>query len=173
MALFSATFFQQKKYYLAFFILIISSLIGFEHWQRNRPIPAPTVTFMTIQGKKIALTELRGKAVLVTFWATDCPSCIKEVADFITLYQQFHPRGLEIIAVAMYYDPPSHVVEMTKMKQIPYFVALDLRAELAKAFGFIEFTPTTLLINPQGQIIFKQVGLFNLNAMKNTLQQLL
>jgi peroxiredoxin len=173
MALFSATLSRQKKYYFAFFILIISSLIGVELWQRNQPIPAPTVTFMTTQGKKIALQELRGKAVLVTFWATDCPSCIKEVADFITLYQQFHPRGLEIIAVAMYYDPPSHVVEMTKAKQIPYPVALDLRAELAKAFGFIEFTPTTLLINPQGQIIFKQVGLFNFTDMQNTLQQLL
>ena len=51
---------------------------------------------------------------------------MKEVNDFVDLYRQFHSKGLEIIAVAMYYDPPNHVLEMTQAKQIPYLVALDL-----------------------------------------------
>jgi peroxiredoxin len=173
MATFSTPFFQQKSYYIAFFILVISGLVGFEVSQRDRPWPAPEVTFTTLKGEKIALQNLRGKAVLVTFWATDCPSCVKEVNDFIDLYQQFHAKGLEIIAVAMAYDPPNHVVEMTAMKRIPYHVALDLRAVHAQAFEQVEFTPTTFLINPQGQVIFKKVGLFSLADMQNRLQQLL
>src|SRR5512137_1942547 len=64
----------------------------------------PNVTFSTITGKKINLKELSGKPVIVTFWATDCPACIKEIPDLIDLYKQYHKQGLEIIAVAMYYD---------------------------------------------------------------------
>ncbi len=109
---------------------------------------APEVTFTTITGEKIALKDLHGKPVIVTFWATDCPSCIKEIPHLIDLYTQYHARGLEMIAVAMYYDPPNHVVDMTKAKQLPYNVALDLKSELAMAFGGVMFTPTTFLIAP-------------------------
>jgi hypothetical protein len=70
----------------------------------------------------------------------------------------------------MAYDPPNHVVEMTKMKQIPYHVALDLNSETAKAFSGVPFTPTTFLISPQGQIVFHKVGLFDLNAMRERIQ---
>lgn len=81
---------------------------------------APDSTFTTITGKRISLSQLRGKPVLVTFWATDCPSCLEEIPHLIDIYQHFHPLGLEIIAVAMIYDPPSRVVAMTQAMQIPY-----------------------------------------------------
>ena len=154
-------------------LLILLSSIASVIWKPQRILPAPDATFMTIHGEKIALKNLRGKLVIVTFWATDCPSCVQEVSDFTDLYQQFHKKGLEIIAVAMYYDPPNHVLEMSKAKQIPYPVALDLRAEHALAFGKIEFTPTTFLINPAGQIVLRKIGRFEMEEMKQRLQQLL
>ena len=117
---------------------------------------APDVTFTTITGKKIALKDLRGKPVIVTFWATDCPACIKEIPDLIDLYTQYHHRGLEMIAVAMYYDPPNHVVNMTKARQLPYNVALDLKAEHAHAFGDVQLTPSTFLIGPDGSVALKR-----------------
>lgn len=156
--------------FLVFALYVVITTIA---WNSYRIIPAPDVTFMTLKGEKIALKNLRGKPVLVTFWATDCPSCVKEVNDFVDLYQQFHSKGLEIIAVAMVYDPPNHVVEMTQAKQIPYFVALDLQAKHALAFGKIEFTPTTFLINPAGQIVFSKIGRFDFEDMKHRLQQFL
>ena len=52
----------------------------------------PNVTFTAITGKKIALKELRGKPVIVTFWATDCPGCIKEIPHLIDLYTQYHKQ---------------------------------------------------------------------------------
>lgn len=171
MVTFNALFLKQKKYYLFILLLLIIGLISFDLWQSNLPKLAPDVSFITIKGEKIALKNLRGKPVLVTFWATDCPSCVKEINDFIALYQQFHTQGLEIIAVAMYYDPPNHVVEMTTAKQIPYKVALDLNAELAYAFGRIQLTPTTLLINPQGLIVLKKTGRFELADMQQRIQQ--
>lgn len=134
---------------------------------------APDVTFTTITGQKIVLKDLRGKPVIVTFWATDCPACIQEIPDLIDLYNQYHASGLEMIAVAMHYDPPNHVVDMTKAKQLPYNVALDLSSEHAQAFGGIMFTPSTFLIAPDGAVVKQEIGLFNIATMKTTIESLL
>jgi peroxiredoxin len=134
---------------------------------------APDVTLTTISGKKITLKNLRGKPVIVTFWATDCPACIKEIPHLVDLYTQYHKQGLEIIAVAMYYDPPNHVVTMTKIQQLPYHVALDLTAELAHAFGSVQLTPSTFLISPDGLFALKKTGVFDPAEMKSRIETLL
>ncbi|MDD5461744.1 MAG: TlpA disulfide reductase family protein [Methylococcales bacterium] len=133
----------------------------------------PDVKFTTITGKKIALKDLRGKPVIVTFWATDCPACMKEIPHLVDLYAQYHKQGLEIIAVAMYYDPPNHVVTMTENQQLPYDVALDLTAELARAFGDVQLTPSTFLISPEGSFVLKKTGPFDIADMKSRIELLL
>lgn len=132
---------------------------------------APETTFSTITGKKIALQDLRGKPVIVTFWATDCASCIKEIPHLIELYQRYHNQGLEIIAVAMAYDLPNHVLDMTKAQQLPYHVALDMQSENAHAFGDVSLTPTTFLIAPDGSIALQKTGLFDLPEMNSQLSK--
>lgn len=154
-------------------LLVVGLLMSqFKLFQQNT-LSVPQVVFTTITGKKIDMKDLKGKPTIVTFWATDCASCIKEISPLIDLYDQFHPKGLEIIAVAMYYDLPSHVVAMTKAKQIPYDVALDLRAEHAKAFWQVELTPATFLISPKGDIVTHKIGLFNKAEMKQQIETLL
>jgi peroxiredoxin len=153
-------------------ILLISLLLALWFWQYSTLVSAPDVTFTTITGKKIELRKLQGKPIIVTFWATDCASCIKEIPRLIELYNQFHPKGLEIIAVAMYYDPPNHVVNMTKAKQLPYDVALDLKAEHAFAFSQVRLTPSTFLISPSGHIIMQKTGKFDIAKMKRQLNNL-
>jgi peroxiredoxin len=133
---------------------------------------APDVTFTTITGKKIALKDLRGKPVIITFWATDCPGCIKEIPHLIDLYTQYHKQGLEIIAVAMYYDPPNHVVTMAEDQHLPYHVALDLKAEHAHAFGDVQLIPTTFLITPDGLIALKKTGAFDPAEIKTRIETL-
>lgn len=134
---------------------------------------APERSFTTITGKKLALQDFHGKPVLVSFWATDCPGCIKEIPELIELYQRYHKRGLEIIAISMYYDPPSHVVGMADARQLPYPVVLDLRAEHAKAFGDVALTPSTFLISPDGEIALKYIGAFDFAALKNQIENFL
>ena len=158
---------------LTLFLLIGLVIVSLRLWQTESITPAPAASFTSITGKKIELAQLQGKPVIITFWATDCPGCVKEIPHLIELYQQFHPKGLEIIAVAMYYDPPSHVVAMTKAKQLPYHVALDLKAEHANAFGQVQLTPTTLLISPAGYIVKKNTGEFDINDMKHRIKKLL
>jgi peroxiredoxin len=134
---------------------------------------APDVVFTTITGKQVALRDWRGKPSVVTFWATDCPSCMLEIPHLIDLYRQFHPQGLEMIAVAMAYDPPSHVVAMTRDRQLPYHVALDLHSAHALAFGNVQFTPTTFLIDPEGRIAEKSVGVFDYSTWQSRIAAML
>ncbi len=153
-------------------LLIIAIAISGWVWYRQALTPAPEITFTTITDKKIALKDLLGKTILINFWATDCKSCIEEVPHLIELYENYHLRGLEIIAVNMYYDLPNHVVAMTTAQRIPYHVALDLRSEHAAAFGDVQLTPTTFVINPQGKISFKKTGMFDVLAMKKRIETL-
>lgn len=154
-------------------LFLIGLLTAAYSLQRSKiSVSAPDISFTTITGKKIDLSKLKGKPVIITFWATDCASCIKEIPHLIELYNQFHPSGLEIIAIAMYYDPPNHVVYMTKAQKIPYHVTLDLKAEHAMALGNVQFTPTTFLISPEGHIVMKKTGLFDLSDLKHRIENL-
>jgi thiol-disulfide isomerase/thioredoxin len=134
---------------------------------------APDSIFTTITGKKIALKDLTDKAVLVTFWATSCPSCITEIPHLVALHKQYHNQGLEIIAVAMFYDIPSRVIAMSQAKQLPYDITLDVQAVHAREFGDILLTPSTFLISPDHKIIWSGLGSFNVNDMKNRIKTLL
>ena len=116
---------------LSIFLLVASSVSIF----LTKPVAAPDVSFKTITNKTIQLKDLQGKVVLITFWASNCVSCIKDIPHFKSLYQDYHQAGLEIIAIAMNYDRPNYVVEASKRYQIPYDIALDLSNELATAFG--------------------------------------
>jgi thiol-disulfide isomerase/thioredoxin len=132
----------------------------------------PNSEFTTINGQHIALAELKGKPVLITFWATDCGSCIAEIPDLIHLHQQYANSGLTIIAVAMYYDPPNRVMEMSQNRQLPYHIALDPAAEHAKAFGNVQFTPTTFLLDRNGVLVMQKTGRFELGMMQEQLKLL-
>ncbi len=144
-------------------LLLLTSIIAWQMLGSEKK--APDVMFMTITGKKISLSNLKGKPVVVTFWATDCPACVKEIPLFIDLYNKFHQQGLEIIAVAMTYNPPNLVVKMSKTYNIPYEIALDPRSEIAKKFGNISAIPHTFLISADGQIIMDKLGLFDINKL--------
>ncbi|AMK77611.1 MULTISPECIES: TlpA disulfide reductase family protein [Methylomonas] len=133
---------------------------------------APHAVFTTLKGERLTIAELKGKPVLITFWATDCPSCIEEIPDLIALHQQFNEKGLQIIAVAMPYDPPSRVQALAKERQLPYAVALDIDSSLVRAFSDVQLTPTTFLIDRQGVIIMHKVGAFDLLSLKALLAQL-
>ncbi|MHB0973391.1 MAG: peroxiredoxin family protein [Thiobacillus sp.] len=119
---------------------------------------APASTFTTLEGKPIALNQLRGKIVLVNFWATSCPGCVKEMPDLVETYKQYKDRGFEIVAVAMSYDPPNYVANFAKTRQLPFPVALDVNGEHARAFGNVQLTPTSFIIGKDGRILEEKLG---------------
>jgi len=145
-----------KKLFIA---LAVVALGGIGAWFAWSPAPkAPDVAFTTITGQKVSMQDLRGKVVLVKFWATSCVTCVKQMPDTIANYNEYNGKGFETIAVAMSYDPPNYVLNFTETRKLPFMVALDTKGELAQAFGNVRLTPTAFLIDKQGNIVKRYLG---------------
>ncbi len=119
---------------------------------------APSVTYTALDGQKFTSDSLRGKVVMVNFWATSCVTCIKEMPQMVQTYNKYKDQGLEFVAVAMSYDPPNYVLNYAQTRNLPFKVALDTQGELAKSFGDVKLTPTTYVIDKEGNIIKRYVG---------------
>lgn len=119
---------------------------------------SPQLTITTLDNKPIPLQDFRGQPLLVVFWATTCPGCIEEMPHLVELYEDLHPQGLEIIGIAMAYDPPDQVRTLVSQKRLPYPIALDSEGAAARAFGDVKLTPTSFLIDPKGRIVQQKLG---------------
>ncbi|HYH40730.1 MAG TPA: TlpA disulfide reductase family protein [Burkholderiales bacterium] len=140
-------------------ILAVVGVIGYALYAGLvRTQPAPEVTFTSLTGERIGPAELRGRVVLVNFWATDCAVCVKEMPRLVQTYKTHREGGLSVIAVAMRHDPPNYVLNYTEKNQLPFTVALDPMGELAKAFGDVRLTPTTILIDKRGNMVTRILG---------------
>jgi peroxiredoxin len=124
----------------------------------TRQTPAPEVRFVTLTGQNFATSDLRGKVVLVNFWATSCVACVEEMPKMVEAWQKFSPRGYEMVAVAMSYDHPNLVAEFTQKRALPFKVALDADGAVARGFGDVSVTPTTFLLDRRGRIVKHYVG---------------
>lgn len=134
---------------------------------------APQVTFTNLNGEKFTSQSLRGKVVMVNFWATSCVTCIKEMPQMVETYNKYKDQGLEFVAVAMSYDPPNYVLNYVQTRGLPFQVALDTQGELAKSFGDVKLTPTTFVINKNGDIIKRYVGEPEFGALHQLLEEAL
>jgi len=147
-----------KKSLLASITLI---MLGFMAILTQNKNTAPDVTFTTIEGKKISMADLRGKVVLVNFWATDCLACVTEMPALVNAYQQYKQKGFEIIAVAMPYDPPAQVLNYATLKKLPFPVMHDGLAEMTEKFGNVDLTPTTFIFDKQGMQLQRTIGVLD------------
>jgi peroxiredoxin len=133
----------------------------------------PAVTFISLKGDKISTDSLRGKVVMVNFWATSCVTCVKEMPQMVDTYNKFKGKGLEFVAVAMSYDAPNYVINFTETRQLPFTVALDPAGDLARSFGDVTLTPTTFVIDKDGKIIKRYVGEPSFNELHALLEKAL
>jgi peroxiredoxin len=157
-----------KPFLIAVALLAILGALAYA--LMDRPA-APAATFTTLEGKSIVLDELRGKVVLVNFWATSCPGCIKEMPDLIETYTQYQGRGFEVVAVAMSYDPPNYVASFVQTRQLPFPVALDVGGDHARAFGNVQLTPTSFIIGKDGRILEQKLGELDFVKLKALLDR--
>ena len=134
---------------------------------------APDSTFVLLDGSRQTTADLRGKVTLVNFWATSCTTCVAEMPEIIATYQKYQSRGFDTLAVAMSYDPPSYVVNYAETRKLPFKVALDNTGAVAKAWGDVRITPTTYIVNKQGQIVKTYVGNPNFPELHQLIERLL
>jgi peroxiredoxin len=124
----------------------------------TRQSSAPDVRFVTLSGQNFTTSELRGKVLLVNFWATSCVVCVEEMPKMVEAWKKFSPRGYEMVAVAMSYDHPNLVAEFAHKRGLPFKVALDTDGTVANGFGGVRGTPTTFLLDKRGRIVKQYLG---------------
>lgn len=132
----------------------------------------PDISFSDIDGKQHNLKDYQGKPVLMIFWATDCPGCIQEMPELITLHNDFAKQGLTMISVAMPHDSLEHIKAMRKTRKLPYTITWDYDASISQAFGNVRVTPTHFLINSDGEIVMRKIGTLNLNLLYSKLREM-
>lgn len=134
---------------------------------------APESTFVLLDGSKKTTADLKGKVTLVNFWATSCVTCVAEMPKIISTYNKYQPKGYDTLAVAMSYDPPSYVVNYAETRKLPFKVAIDNTGAVAKAWGDVQLTPTTYVVNKRGEIVKTYVGEPDFAALHQLIEKLL
>ena len=147
---------MKKPLALALFLLLVSlAWIAFDGAGRQS---APDSSFVLLDGKRQSTADFRGQVLLMNFWATSCTTCVAEMPELVATHQKYQSRGYDTLAVAMSYDPPSYVVNFSETRKLPFKVAIDNTGAVAKAWGDVRLTPTTFLVNKQGEIVKRYVG---------------
>ena len=162
---------MMRTFKKAVFIIALLSLVSFIAYKLIQPSQESNAVFTTIHGEEISMQSLKGKVVLVNFWATDCKSCVAEMPDLINTYHQYQNQGFEIIAVAMPYDPPALVFNFATQKKLPFPVMHDGLAEITRQFGGVEVTPTAYLFNKEGKRIQRAIGTLNFDKLHAVLDK--
>lgn len=120
--------------------------------------PAPNFSYTLLDGTQGHTERLRGKVVLINFWATSCVTCVKEMPQLVATHERFKARGYETLAVAMSYDPPAYVANFAETRKLPFGVVIDNTGAIARAFNDTQITPTTFLLDKRGAIVKRYVG---------------
>jgi peroxiredoxin len=123
-----------------------------------RPAPPVEARFAALSGETFSTSDLRGKVVLVNFWATYCASCVHEMPKLVDTYRKFAPRGYETVAVAVRQDSPARVAEFAASRALPFRIALDSSGDAARQFGNVRLTPMSFLIDRQGRVLKRYIG---------------
>jgi peroxiredoxin len=134
---------------------------------------APQSTFVLLDGSSKTTADLKGRVTLVNFWATSCTTCVAEMPRIIATHDKYRSRGYDTMAVAMSYDPPSYVVDYAQTRKLPFEVAIDNTGAIAKAWGDVQLTPTTYVVNKRGEIVKRYVGEPNFSELHLLIEKLL
>ncbi|MDH5648451.1 MAG: TlpA family protein disulfide reductase [Gammaproteobacteria bacterium] len=142
--------------------------------QLDNPLThAPNVEFTFLGGTKKNMADFNSGPTLVVFWATSCKTCVAEVPHLIELYREMHSQGLEIIGVAMPYDPPANVLTYAERMSIPYPISLDIDASVTHAFDQVDVTPTTFLVSAAGRIEMHHFGKLDMKKLRQQIAGLI
>lgn len=149
---------------------VLLTLAGAGYATLHQEKVAPPSTFTRLDGQPVSMQSLRGKVVMVNFWATSCTTCVGEMPQMVDTYNKFKGQGLEFVAVAMSYDRPDYVLNYTQTRKLPFTVAYDASGAAAKAWGNVAMTPTTFVIGKDGAVLATYLGQPDFAALHTLLQ---
>jgi thiol-disulfide isomerase/thioredoxin len=133
--------------------------------------PAPTFARVSLENERVDLAGLRGRVVLLNFWATWCAPCQVEMPRFVQWQEKYKGDGLSIVSVSMD-DDSEPVKAMMRKRRLNYPVVMG-DEKLGLAYGGVLGLPVTYLIDRKGIIRRRYQGGTNLGAMERAIRQLL
>lgn len=154
--------------------------VGYRAWPqiaaavdvRGTRVEAPSFAVTTLSGDPVSLESLRGKVVLVNFWATWCPPCRIEMPGFERVYQERKDQGFVIVALSTDRGGSAEVERFLSERGISFPAAMASR-ELVREFGGIPGLPTSFLIDRHGRIRHTVTGIFASPALRMAVDRLL
>jgi cytochrome c biogenesis protein CcmG/thiol:disulfide interchange protein DsbE len=133
---------------------------------------APDFTLTDLQGNTLKLSDLRGKAVVLNFWATWCPPCKEEIPWLVDLQKRYGPQGLQIVGVAMDDSDPKDVVKFAAEHSINYPVLIG-EDKVAEQYGGIDYLPTTFYIDRSGVVMNRIFGEPDRGELEQNIQRVI
>lgn len=125
-------------------------------WPTARPMPS--LTFNLTDGGQLKPDDLRGTSLLLTFWSVSCAVCLHDMPRLSRLHDSLEDQGFTVLGVAVPNDPPTAVIDVVRKLAPTYPIALDVHGEVSRAFGNVRVTPTSFLIDPDGNISYSEHG---------------
>jgi thiol-disulfide isomerase/thioredoxin len=134
--------------------------------------PAPEFSLQTLDGKTLSLASLKGKVVVVDFWATWCPPCVAEMPGFQELQTKYADKGVVFVGVSLDRRGAAQVKEFLQKNRITYAVGIGDSGHV-EAFGGFDAIPTTFLIDRAGDIRHRKTGGMERDDFEKLLKPLL
>jgi peroxiredoxin len=135
---------------------------------------APDFTLRTLEGKKLSLSDYKGKAVLINFWATWCAPCKIEMPWLIALRSQYAPQGFEILGVSEddADTPRAKLAKFGQEEGLNYPLLMGDDA-ISRKYGGVEFLPTSYFVGRDGKIVAETAGLVSKDEVEASIKKAL
>lgn len=133
---------------------------------------APNFNLEAADGSVVELSRLKGKVVVVNFWATWCGPCRSEIPGFLEVYKQYKSKGLEIVGVSLDRGGWDEVKPFVKKYKINYPVVVGDN-DIVEAYGGIEAIPTTFFVDKKGNVVKRHLGYLDKSAFEKLIKGLL
>lgn len=133
------------------------ALHGFRMVTFKRSITAPEFSLQNLHGDSVRLEQFRGDYILLNFWATWCPPCVKEMPSMEQLRQNYKDKGIQVVAISLDKEPREKVAAFVARLKLTFPILLDPDGIVSKPYGATEL-PSTFILNPDGQVIAAAKG---------------
>jgi thiol-disulfide isomerase/thioredoxin len=134
--------------------------------------PAPDFSLAALDGKTQKLSDYRGKAVLLNFWATWCEPCKIEMPWFVELQKKYGPQGLQVVGVAMDDSDTKDIAAFAQKMGVNYPILIG-KEEVGTQYGGVQYLPSTFYISRDQKIVDRVFGLVSRSEIEANIQKAL